>query len=180
MRLDQKFEHLEDLLLYNRDTIGIHNGVPFIMLIYHPKEERDCREKIERLEEKIFDKNINLLEIPLNKIIFEDLKEEGVLEDIFEYDKEVPKEVREELSKRSREVFKKHIINEIHENDPQIVFLTRVASIYPFYRVSNLFYSLEGEVEVPCVVFYPGEFIDDKLHFMGEVESNEYYRAMRI
>ena len=180
MRLQQKFEMLEDLLINHRESIGIHNGVPFIMLIYSPVDELDCRKEIKKLKEKLDSRGIKTLEIPMNKFIFEHLVSEGILESMFEYDKESPKEVREDLFKRTKEHLKDYILKEIRANTPEVTFITRVASLHPYYRVSNLLYSLEGHIKKPLVVFYPGEFKNGKLHFLGEFESNEYYRAQRI
>ena len=49
MLLQEKFNQLEDLLLNHRESIGIHNGVPFIMLIYSPENEIECRQKIDNM-----------------------------------------------------------------------------------------------------------------------------------
>lgn len=180
MLLQDKFNQLEDLLLNHRESIGIHNGVPFIMLIYSPENEIECRKKIENIAEKLESKNLNVLSIPINIAIFDYLKKEGILDQIIEFDKDSPKEVREELFNRCKFFLKDYIINDIQSISPDIVLVTNVAGLYPYYRVSNLLTSLEKDVKVPFVVFYPGDVKDDKLFFMGEVESNEYYRAQII
>lgn len=180
MTLQEKFDQLENLLLNHRETIGIHNGVPFIMLIYSPEEELQCQKYIKNLHEKLESKNNKVLKIPLNTLIFERLKDLGNLEEIFEYDKEVPAEVRKELFKQCQSFFKDYILDQIQKEDPNIVLVTNVSGLYPYYRVSNLLTALEKNVYVPFVVFYPGEIKDDIMYFMGDLESNEYYRAQRI
>lgn len=179
-QLQEKFDQLEDLLLNHRESIGIHNGVPFIMLIYNPEKENECQKKIQNLQEKIESKNSRVLNIAMNLLIFEQLEKSGDLEHIFEFDKDEPKPVREELFNRCKLFLKDYILNEIDSKIPDIVFVTNVSGLYPYYRVSNLLSSLEKEIRIPFVVFYPGEMKDDKLYFMGELESNEYYRAQRI
>src|SRR3972149_9594619 len=126
MQLQEKFDQLEDLLLNHRESIGIHNGVPFIMLIYSPEMEKDCRKKIKNLQEQLESRNLSILNIPINLAIFDHLKKEGVLEQIMEFDKESPKEVRDDLFKRSRHFLKDYILNDIQKNSPGIVFLTNV------------------------------------------------------
>jgi hypothetical protein len=181
MQLPEKFDQLEHLLLNHRESIGIHNGVPFILLIYSPEMEIDCRNKIKNLQEKLESKNLSVLNIPINLAIFDHLKKDGVLDQIMEFDKDSPKEVREDMFKRSRQFLKDYILNDVQKNSPEIVFLTNVSGLYPYYRVSNLLTSLEKEIKIPFVIFYPGEINEDgKLYFMGELESNEYYRAQRI
>jgi hypothetical protein len=181
MKLQEKFDFLEDLLLNKRESIGLHTGVPFIMLIYDPKKEYDCREEIKTLEEKLLSRNLNVLTLPINKFIFEYLKKDGKLEEIFEYEKESPAEVREELFNLCKYYLRDYVLEKIESRKPDIVFVTNVASLYPYYRVSNMFYSLENDVKVPFVVFYPGEVKEDgKLYFLGELASSEYYRALII
>ena len=181
MQLQEKFDQLEDLLLNHRESIGIHNGVPFIMLIYDPVTEIDCRKKIKNLQEKLESKNLSVLNIPVNLAIFDHLKKEGILDQIIEFDKESPKEVRDDLFKRSKQFLKDYILKDIQKNSPEIIFLTNVSGLYPYYRVSNLLNSLEKEIKNPFVIFYPGEIKEDgKLYFMSELESNEYYRTQKI
>ena len=74
MKLQEKFEFLEDLLLNKRESIGLHTGVPFIMLVYDPKKEIECGEEIKNTEEKLISRNLNVLTLPINKFIFEYLK----------------------------------------------------------------------------------------------------------
>lgn len=180
MSLQNKFDQLEDLLLNHRESIGLHNGVPFLMVIYNAEKELECRKCIQNIKEKLESRSLQVLNIPINLMIFDNLEKEGHLEDIFDYDEDQPLEVRKELYGRCKLVLKPFILDKMEENLSDIVFLTNVAGLYPYYRISNLLTSLEKEITIPFVVFYPGEIKDDKLYFMGELESNEYYRAQRI
>jgi hypothetical protein len=180
MSLQNKFDQLEDLLLNHRESIGLHNGVPFLMVIYNPEKELECRKYIQNIKEKLESRSLQVLNIPINLMIFNNLEKEGHLEDIFSYDEDQPLEVRKELSQRCKLALKHFILDKVKEKPSDIVFLTNVAGLYPYYRISNLLTSLEKEISIPFVVFYPGEIKDDKLYFMGELESNEYYRAQRI
>lgn len=180
--MSQKFNHIEDLLLNHRNSIGIHNGVPFIMLIYNPEEEMDCRVKTNNLEDKLKSNGLSVLTIPMNKFIFNQLENKDLLEDVLKYDQMYPKEVRSELKRICTRNLKPFILNQIKNKNPDVVFITRVSSLHPYYRVSNIFTSLEDSLDVvpPFLVFYPGKTIDDKLYFLGEFRSSEYYRAQRI
>jgi hypothetical protein len=42
MDLRPKFSELEHLLLEQRNLIGLHSGVPFILLVYPPDQEKMC------------------------------------------------------------------------------------------------------------------------------------------
>lgn len=65
------------------------------------------------------------------------------------------------------------------EADPSrdIVFIVRAGSLFPFYRTSSLLEQLKGKLEVPAVLFYPGELDGVAgLKFMGVLEAEHNYR----
>ena len=83
MSLQNKFDQLEDLLLNHRESIGLHNGVPFLMVIYNPEKELECRKYIQNIKEKLESRSLQVLNIPINLMIFNNLEKEdiaGVLE----------------------------------------------------------------------------------------------------
>jgi hypothetical protein len=58
-----------------------------------------------------------------------------------------------------------------------IVFIVRAGSLFPFYRTSSLLEQLKGKLEVPAVLFYPGELDGVAgLKFMGVLEAEHNYR----
>lgn len=182
MKLQEKFNVLEDMLLSKRETIGVHTGTPFILLIYDPKIQNDCKNEIKNLTEKLSAHNLKVLEISVGKFIFESLEKDDRLEQVFEYERESPEEVKEELTNRCKHYIKDWILEKINAEMPvDVVFLTDVAGLHPYYRVSAILDSLENEIKIPFIVFYPGmKKENDKLYFLGEYESSEYYRARRI
>jgi hypothetical protein len=65
------------------------------------------------------------------------------------------------------------------EADPvrDIVFIVRAGSLFPFYRTSSLLEQLKGKLEVPAVLFSPGELDGVAvLKFMGVLEAEHNYR----
>lgn len=58
-----------------------------------------------------------------------------------------------------------------------IVFIVRAGALFPFYRTSSLLEQLKGKLDVPAVLFYPGE-LDGVvgLKFMGVLEAEHNYR----
>ena len=58
-----------------------------------------------------------------------------------------------------------------------LVFITRAGSLFPFYRTSSLLEQLMGTVQVPAVLFYPGELDGAAgLRFMGVLDAEHNYR----
>lgn len=58
-----------------------------------------------------------------------------------------------------------------------VVFIVRAGALFPFYRTSSLLEHLTGKLEVPAVLFYPGELDGVAgLKFMGVLEAEHNYR----
>lgn len=183
MSLLDKFNELETMLLEQRRLLGLHSGVPFVILVYDPGEERHCRARQIELREKLEFNGIHVIEHELNNFIFDYYAKKGQIERIFELDRNPSR--REELRQMIAGVYEKElvarIVDGVKDADPDhsVIFLTGVASIYPFARVSNLLDALENQVKVPLVVFYPGSERDGKLSFLNQ-EPHVGYRARRI
>lgn len=183
MDLRPKFNELEDLLLNQRDLIGLHSGVPFVLLVYPPEQERICQGYQENLAEKLRARGVPVLNCELRTFIFDHYEEQGHLEKIFDLDKD-PNE-RDRLRRMVAGVYEKKLVGWVLEKaktaEPNgVVFLTGVPSLYPFARVSNLLTDLENKVKIPLVVFYPGRERDGSLYFLDSNEAHTGYRARII
>ncbi len=183
MDLPDKFNELERMLLEQRHLLGLHTGVPFIILVYDPPKERACRARQLELAEKLQARNIRVIPCELNNFIFDYYAGKGQLERIFDLDRD-PKQ-RDELRQMIAGIYEKELVGRIQDDtetadpDNSVIFLSGVASMYPFARVSNLLTALENQVKVPLVVFYPGSEQDGKLSFLNQ-EPHIGYRARRI
>ena len=69
--LVEKFRELESLLVNSRHTLALHAGVPFVLLIYDPQLERQCREEQAHLGDKLEDAGLVVHEIPVLTFIFD-------------------------------------------------------------------------------------------------------------
>jgi hypothetical protein len=57
------------------------------------------------------------------------------------------------------------------------VFIVRAGALFPVYRTSSLLEQLKGKVQVPAVLFYPGELDGAAgLRFMGVLDAEHNYR----
>jgi len=183
--LIEKFAELEKLLLTERHTLALHSGVPFVLLIYDPYQERACREEQAHLMTKLRDAGLVVHEIPVESFIFDHYAKIGLLDKIFEKEPTRPADVFRDLAKNYRPALAQHIIQiaEELEGRDAVLFLTRVAHLYPFVRVSNLLEDLENRVKLPLVIFYPGEEVDGELRFLCLENADgphTKYRARRI
>lgn len=71
-------------------------------------------------------------------------------------------------------------------DNADILFITGVGAVYPYVRAHTLLNTLQGLVDgKPVVLFYPGTFqtsatVGSTLTLFGCLQSDNYYRAMRI
>lgn len=185
LSLFEKFAELEKLLINQRHTLALHAGVPFVLLIYSPNEERRCREEQAHLMTKLADAGLVVRQIPMDTFVFDHYAEIGLLDKVFEKERTQPGDVYRDLAKNYRPALVQHIIKAADALDGQdaILFLTQVAHLYPFVRVSNLLNDLENRVKLPLVIFYPGEELDGELRFLCLKNADgphTKYRARRI
>jgi hypothetical protein len=185
--LVDKFRELERLILQHRETLALHAGVPFVLLVYDPRDERRCRDEQAHLKTKLEDRGLTVHEIPLDTFIFDHYAEIGLLEKVFEKEREEPGTVYRDLAKNYRPALTQHIVQTataLEENhEDAVLFLTKVAHLYPFVRVSNLLDDLENQVKIPLVIFYPGEELDSEMRFLCLKNADgphTKYRARRI
>ncbi len=183
--LVEKFTELEKLLLNHRGTLALHAGVPFVLLIYDPRQELRCRDEQAHLRVKLEDAGLAVHEMALDTFIFDHYAEIGLLDVIFEKEPSEPGEVHQDLAKNLRPALARRIIQKAEEMEGQdaVIFLTQVAHLYPFVRISNLLENLENQVKVPLVVFYPGEKLDSEMRFLCLENADgphTKYRARRI
>ena len=134
---------------------------------------------------KLTDAGLIVREISLESFIFDHYAEIGLLDTVFEKERTQPEDVYRDLAKNYRPALVRHIIEAADALDGQdaILFLTRVAHLYPFVRVSNLLQDLENRVKLPLVIFYPGEELDSELRFLCLKNADgphTKYRARRV
>lgn len=183
--LADKFMELERLLRHDRQTLALHAGVPFLLLIYDPAEEHRCNEERAHLRVKLEDAGLYMHEISVKTFMFDHYAEIGLLETMFEKEQRQPEPVYRDIAKHYRPALVQHIIGiaESLSAADTVIFLTDVAHLYPFVRVANLLEDLENRVQPPLVVFYPGIEIDGELRFLGLENADgphTKYRARRI
>jgi hypothetical protein len=165
--------------------LALHAGVPFVLLVYDPQQERLCRVEQAHLMTKLKDAGLTVCEISVETFIFDHYAELGLLDKVFEKELTQSESVYRDLARHYRPALARHIIQVAESLGDQdaALFLTEIAHLYPFVRVANLLEDLENQVKLPLVVFYPGEELNGELRFLG-LESADgphtKYRARRI
>ncbi len=179
MSLREKFKNLENMITQRIHLINQFSGIPFVILIYDPQDQKECYEYIEDLEKNLKKNGKKILKIPIGDFVFNYFEEKNQIGEMIEFDKKEPELVRQELSNVCERYFNDHIHSKLEKNNPDIIFFTNVGGLYPYSRLSNILKNLE-KIKIPIIAFYPGTIINDELYFLNKFKSDDYYRAFRI
>ncbi|MHA1195331.1 MAG: BREX protein BrxB domain-containing protein [Promethearchaeota archaeon] len=179
MSLKEKFKNLEQIITEQNHLINQFSGIPFVILIYDPQDQKECYENIEDLKKKLEKKGNKILKIPIGDFIFNYFEKKGKIEELINYDKIEPDLVRKELANVCEKQFNYYLHSEIEKINPNYIFFTNVGGLYPYSRLSNILRSLE-KIKIPIIAFYPGKIVNYELYFLNKFKSDDYYRAFRI
>ena len=183
---DRLITHLEPILKQAdpRPAISAYHDMPYAIFRYPPEDEFAVRQETTLLRTRLEQVGKRVTSISLSTCMYEALQAEGIgnevlaaaelsvgLESTIETIHQVLSEYRP-----LDELVAAHIP---HEANPlrDVVFIVRAGALFPIYRTSSLLEQLKGKVQVPAVLFYPGELDGAAgLRFMGVLDAEHNYR----
>jgi hypothetical protein len=167
-----------------RARISAYHNMPYAIFHYPPEEEIVLRAELALLSTRLEQIGKRVTSISLAECLADALAAEGL--------------TTERIASAEKRTGTEKMVDTIHmvisrrrplddlvaaripqEADParDIVFIVRAGSLFPFYRTSSLLEQLKGKLEVPAVLFYPGELDGVAgLKFMGVLEAEHNYR----
>ena len=167
-----------------RARISAYHNMPYAIFHYPPEEEIPLRAELALLSTRLEQIGKRVTSISLAECLADALSAEGL--------------TTERIASAEKRTGTEKMVDTIHmvisrrrplddlvaaripqEADParDIVFIVRAGSLFPFYRTSSLLEQLKGKLEVPAVLFYPGELDGVAgLKFMGVLEAEHNYR----
>lgn len=167
-----------------RARISAYHNMPYAIFHYPPEEELPLRAELALLSTRLEQIGKRVTSISLAECLADALAAEGL--------------TTERIASAEKRTGTEKMVDTIHmvisrrrplddlvaaripqESDParDIVFIVRAGSLFPFYRTSSLLEQLKGKLEVPAVLFYPGELDGVAgLKFMGVLEAEHNYR----
>ena len=169
--------------------ISTYQGVPFGLFVYPPTVELELRREVNLLRTRLEnDTPRRVTIIPLSELMWEAIEEvygDGG-EALFEAERSMsyePTERRLEMLRDDMEgllsTIPARLVSRSQDLDPasNILFLTRVGSLYPAYRASALLENLMYEIKIPTILFYPGTRSGrNMLRFMDSLDALMGYR----
>lgn len=189
-RMDLLESRLRDVNF--RSSKGLSGEVSFYVFDYDPKDELYVRQRVQELKETDTEYKFGykLFVFDLYELMLHLLQEEGVLEDLKQFEEE---EGTEYVFTTIGDILRfeeedNQIIQYIVDHTPQepdtIVFLTGVGKCYPVLRSHKILNNLHQVMDhCPVILFFPGQYTGSALNIFGELKgdaNSNYYRAFPI
>jgi len=167
---------------------GLGNEVPFFVHTYDISEQRRIYDLVKGLVKRLKTSGVEVCLAGLYDMVIDHFREAGELEDLFAYERDVPKseflkEMRSYLS--YDDVIKPWFQARLEDEPYKLLFIYQVGEVFPYIRTHNLLNHLQSVVtSIPLVVFFPGEYITSyehgfTLNLFGKFEG-PYYRAFKL
>jgi hypothetical protein len=183
---DRLTEQLEPLLKQPdpRQQISAYHDMPYAIFRYPPEEEFAVRQQVSLLRTRLEQIGKRVTTISLAECLNKALEAEGMgTEALVDAEKSVGLEATVETIFQILSEYQpldELVARRIPDDaDPQrdVVFIVRAGALFPMYRTSSLLEQLKGKVQVPAVLFYPGELDGAAgLRFMGVLDAEHNYR----
>lgn len=180
-------QNVEPLLLREdpRSAISAYHDMPCAIFRYPAEEELRMRKEIRLLGTRLEQAGKRVAEISLAGRLQAAVLAETDLKALSEAERSLGTKAAVETVHEILHQYRPlvDLVAERLPSDPDplcdIVFLTRAASLFPFYRTSSLLEQLKGRVNVPTILFFPGDLDGAAgLRFMGLLDADHNYRPM--
>jgi hypothetical protein len=167
-----------------RPRISAYHNMPYAIFHYPPDEELPLRGELAMLRTRLEQAGKRVTSISLADCLADALSAEGLTTKRIEQAEQ--RTGAEKMIDTIHQVISRRrplddlVAARLPEGaDPHrdVVFIVRAGSLFPFYRTSSLLEQLKGKLDVPAVLFYPGELDGVAgLKFMGVLEAEHNYR----
>jgi hypothetical protein len=171
-----------------RPDISSYKEMPLCIFLYDPAAEFGLRQELSLLKTRLEQRGKRIISISLMDCMIEALENAGVTpSDLVENETMLGRNGHKTVAQTIHQVLSEYspldqlVLSKVPDDaDPHrdILWLTRAGSLYPCYRTSTLIEHFQAKLEIPGVLFYPGEIIPPAgLSFMAVHEAEHNYRA---
>lgn len=171
-----------------RPDLSAYRDMPLCIFFYDPASEFELRQELTLLKTRLEQKGKRITNISLMDCMKEALETAGVsVADLVENEKMLGRNGHKAVAQTVHKVLSEYaplediVLNKVPKNvDPMrdILWITRAGALYPCYRTSTLVEHFQAKLNIPGVLFYPGEIIPPAgMSFMGVHEAEHNYRA---
>lgn len=188
MEINEKLARIQEKISNKSFLLNkkLSNEVGYYIFDYDASDELLVRNYIENLSNEINSKaNFNLIVYDVYEIMINKIKEEDLLDDCIQMEKE---EGLEYLISAINDLLEmdydsNYFNNYIEENTPDnsVVFIVGVGKIFPFIRSHGILNKLHLVFDnAPVVLFYPGKYNGQELILFNKFKDDNYYRAFPL
>jgi hypothetical protein len=167
-----------------RTKISSYHDMPYAIFRYDPEDEFLLRSQVSLLETRLEQKGKRIRRISLAQCLDAAMRLQRPLSEWFEVERQLGTDTLVEtvhavLSDGDTSLVSLVASQLPADGDPlrDVVFILRTGALFPVYRTFSLLEQLKGRVDVPTVLFYPGELDGAAgLRFMGVLDAEHNYR----
>jgi hypothetical protein len=167
-----------------RPQISAYHDMPYAIFRYSPEDEYAVRKEVALLCTRLEQAGKRITTVSLAECMQSALEAEGIdtetlagaeMSSGLEATVDTVHQVLSAYRPLDELVAKR--IPEDARPERDIVFIVRAGALFPVYRTSSLLEQLKGKVQVPSVLYYPGELDGAAgLSFMGVMDAEHNYR----
>lgn len=167
-----------------RQQLSAYHDMPYAIFRYPPEEEFGVRRQVSLLRTRLEQSGKRVTIISLAECLATALEAEDMgLDALVDAEKSVGLEATVDTIFQILSEYQpldELVARRIPDDaDPlrDLVFIVRAGALFPVYRTSALLEQIKGKVQVPAVLFYPGELDGAAgLRFMGVLDAEHNYR----
>lgn len=166
-----------------RHRLSAYHDMPYALFRYDPEDEFDLRRQVTLLETRLSQKGKRVRRISLAECLDEAMRSQRPLEEWFAAEREQGVETMVETVHSILSAYSPLVDLVASRMPPEpdplldVVFIMRTGALFPVYRTFSLLEQLKGRVQVPTVLFYPGDLDGAAgLRFMGVLDAEHNYR----
>lgn len=167
-----------------RPKLSAYHDMPYAIFRYSPEVEFDLRAEIDLLATRLENAGKRVTRISLAECLSAAIENEGIsIADLLENESATGVDTMVDTFHGILEI-SSPLVDLVAARLPDdqsplkdIVLLTRTGALFPVYRSHALLEQLKGRLNVPAVLFYPGDLDGPTgLSFMGALDPDPNYR----
>lgn len=165
--------------------ISAYHDMPYAIFRYDATEELELRQAVSALQTRLENKGKRVTKISLAQCLTRALEAEADLAEWFENERQFGaskaiEDIHSLLSDPARTPLVE-LVASMMPGDPDpkrdIALIVRTGALFPVYRTFSLLEQLKGRVNIPTILFYPGDLDGAAgLKFMGVLNAEHNYR----
>jgi hypothetical protein len=166
-----------------RPAISAYHDMPYAIFCYRPQDELPLRQEVARLATRLEQAGKRVTVVSLAECMAEAIDVVfGSVDALADAERQYGTDLA--IEQVHTVLSELHPLNALVARripanaDPlrDVVLIVRAGALFPMYRTSSLLDQLHGQVDVPSVLFYPGNLDGAGLRFMGVLDAEHNYR----